>query len=142
MYRVVVGLAIVVSIFVVWVSHQASLGNKNIFMDIVRVTPYGDKIGHFFLFALLSMVVIGATKFKSFSFLNFRIYWAVAAITMFALADEMFQHFSPNRTLDIFDFMAGVFGIITAQLVSMKLENHKKKQGHPKNEKTETPTDK
>lgn len=104
-------------------------------MDIVRVTPYGDKIGHFFLFALLSMIVIGATKFKSFSFLNFRIYWAVAAITMFALADEIFQHFSPNRTLDIFDFVAGVFGIIAAQLVSMKLENHKKKQekkqGHP-----------
>ena len=122
MHRMLVVFALMMLVFIVWVSHQATLGNKNIFMEIVRATPYGDKVGHFVLFGMLSALAIGASKFRGSMFYGRKIYWAAIAVTLYALIDETIQYFSPIRTLDLYDLFAGLLGVILASVICKRVE--------------------
>jgi len=62
MHRVFVVAAVAMLLFVMWASHQATVGRHNMFVGLVIAIPYGDKVGHFMLFGLLSLVAIGATR--------------------------------------------------------------------------------
>ena len=111
MYRVLIFLALIMLAFIVWLSHEATIGNSNMFMEMVRITPYGDKVGHFVLFGLLSALAIAATRFTGTGVYGIKIYWAAIAVSFYALADEILQYFSPARTLDVNDLLASLLGV-------------------------------
>jgi len=124
MYRVLAVAAVAMLLFVMWASHQATIGSNNIFIQLVSVLPYGDKVSHFVLFGLLSLVAIGATRFRGIRFFGFKLYWAVFVVSVYAVADELLQYYSPRRTLDGYDVVFGLLGVVSAQWAGVVVEKY------------------
>jgi VanZ family protein len=128
MYKIEMIVAMGFFSFIVWIIFLADTGGHSIFFDLVRTIPYGDKIGHFFLFGILTATFIVASRFKTFSFGDFTIYYGTVVVSIFVLAEEISQGFIPSRTLDIFDLMADSVGIIGFTYISYLLQKTYKKE--------------
>ncbi|NRD23420.1 VanZ family protein [Winogradskyella litoriviva] len=106
------GVTIVFLLFIIWIIFSANTGGNNIFFEFVNWLPFGDKIGHFFLFGCLTLGVNFAFNFKKFTF------WEVLPlgtflVSVFVLIEELSQGFLPNRTLDVADLLADGLGIVS-----------------------------
>ncbi len=53
MSRAVSLITLSYGLFIGWVIYLANTGQSSIFFQLVRVIPYGDKLGHLFLFGFL-----------------------------------------------------------------------------------------
>ncbi|WP_340155518.1 VanZ family protein [uncultured Winogradskyella sp.] len=105
------GITALFLLFIIWIIFSADTGGKNVFFDFVNRLPYGDKIGHFFLFGFFTLAVNSALRFKNFK------YWEVLPlgtllVAICVLIEELSQAFFPNRTLDISDLIADGLGIL------------------------------
>ena len=76
----------------------------------VQQVPLGDKLGHFVLFGVLSLLVNRALGFRH---LRLGPYYQIGSLCVlsFALAEELSQFYLPNRTLDIVDAACDVLGV-------------------------------
>ena len=108
------------SIFIGWIIYQANTGGSNIFFDLVRTIPYGDKLGHFCLFGCLTALALLASKCSFFTLANRRIYYAVVVISTFVLFEEISQAFMSTRTFDLSDLVADVLGISLFSYLTVK----------------------
>ena len=86
--------------------------------------PYGDKVGHFTLFGLLSFV-INLSVFEARPFANKR---RLAVITSLVLAlfigfEEYSQRFFHTRQSDIFDFLASCAGVTFFAWLAYRLKS-------------------
>lgn len=108
MKRLAASLGIFILIFIC----LADTGNLGI-LGFVYDIPYGDKIGHFFLFGLLSLL-INLSVFKSFRRVRpLTLALRVDAIQMLLMAfEELSQELFPRRTASIWDVAAGYLGVI------------------------------
>ena len=98
--------------FILWIIYLANTGQHSIFFELVRLIPYGDKVGHLGLFGMLTLLANLATKFKVFKLGKIKIFWGSAIVFVFVTFEELSQHFLPTRTLDIFDYTADMLGIL------------------------------
>lgn len=110
--------------FIAWIIYLANTGQSSIFFKFVASIPYGDKLGHFCLFGLLTLGVNFAFKLKSFTLISFNIYLGSSLVFLFVLVEELSQYFIPNRTLDAADLIADAVGIITFSLVTKFLSKY------------------
>ena len=108
----------VFALFILWIIYMADSGDSTIFFDLVKATPYGDKIGHVVLYGLLALGANLSTGCKALRVGNFAIYAGSAAVGIFAVAEELTQCFLPGRTFDLFDVLADGVGILLFSLVS------------------------
>jgi VanZ family protein len=82
-----------------------------------RGIPYGDKVGHFVLYAVLGACL---------SFGRARSGWALphalvlAVGALYGLSDEWHQMFVPGRTPDLADWVADVAGLLTGYVVIIR----------------------
>ncbi len=97
--------------FILWIIYQADSGGSNLFFDWVRRTPYGDKIGHFFLFGTLTLLVIPATGFRAWQPKGLPIFYGAIGVFLFVLLEEISQLFFATRTFDFIDLAADLGGI-------------------------------
>jgi len=104
--------------FITWIIYLANTAQNSIFFEFVASIPYGDKLGHFCLFGLLTLGVNFAFKLKSYTLISLNIYLGSTVVFFFVLLEELSQYFIPNRTLDVTDLLADVLGIITFSLVT------------------------
>lgn len=118
MYKLI--LFIFVS-FIVWILFLANTGQSSLFFDLVKILPYGDKIGHFCLFGLLTLIANLAFKFKVVNLGKQPIYIGTLLVIIFVTLEELSQHFIPSRTLDIQDLLADSLGISIFTLISFWL---------------------
>ena len=121
MYKLTITIASCFFLFIIWISYLANTGQQSIFFDLVRFIPYGDKVGHFGLFGMLTLLANFASKFKVFKLGNINIFWGTAAVFIFVTAEELSQHFIPTRTLDIYDYLADMAGILSLTWLSSML---------------------
>lgn len=63
-----------------------------------------DKLGHFLLYGLL------ATHFHRAGFTRGRLWLSVLAMSLFGATDELHQHFTPGRSMDILDWVSDTLG--------------------------------
>jgi VanZ family protein len=63
-----------------------------------------DKIGHFLLYGLL------ATHFHRAGFTKGRLWLSILAMSLFGASDELHQHFTPGRTMDVYDWLSDTLG--------------------------------
>ena len=110
------GITVVFLLFIIWIIYSADTGGKNIFFDFVNWLPFGDKVGHFFLFGIFTLAVNFALNFKRFK------YFRILPIGTFLVAicvfvEELSQAFFPKRTLDIADLIADGLGILVFTFV-------------------------
>ena len=111
------GFTIAFLLFIIWIIYSADTGGKNIFFDFVDWLPFGDKIGHFFLFGILTMFLNIALKYKQIK------HWiklplGTVIVSILVLIEELSQAFIPNRTLDIADLVADALGILVFTYLS------------------------
>ncbi|ABV34778.1 conserved hypothetical protein [Shewanella sediminis HAW-EB3] len=118
MNRLVVSLALVFFAFILWVIYLANTGSTSVFFELVGVLPYGDKLGHFCLFGMLTFLFNLASRCKSFPIGRFRLYYGTAVVTIFVLAEEISQGFIPSRTFDLMDLTADALGILSFTYVT------------------------
>lgn len=103
---------------------MANTGQSSLFFDLVKAIPYGDKIGHVFLFGFLTLGANVATKFKVVKTRKINILLGTVVVTLFVLIEEFSQHFSATRTFDTQDLMADTVGIIIFTVISIKMKNN------------------
>lgn len=66
MHKLTITLSSCFFLFIIWIIYLANTGQQSIFFDLVRLIPYGDKVGHFGLFGMLTLLANFASKFKVF----------------------------------------------------------------------------
>ncbi|MGX9726474.1 MAG: VanZ family protein [Candidatus Electronema sp. VV] len=108
--------------FICWIIWLADTGRSSVFFDLVKMLPYGDKLGHFCLFGLLTLGSNAALQFR-----KARLGWIAAPlgsllVLCFVLLEEFSQHFVPGRTLDLLDLLADGAGIALFTWFSLLLE--------------------
>lgn len=118
MQKIIIILATSFFSFLLWVIYLANTGQWHPLFKLAQSIPYGDKVGHFLLFGLLTLLANFAFQCKSFSFKNFQIYKGTTLVLIFVTMEELSQHFVASRTLDIFDYGADLIGISLATLFS------------------------
>ena len=112
MYKLISFLAVSFLTFILWIIYLANTGSDSVFFQTVGSVPYGDKLGHFGLFGLLVYLFNFASRFSTYSIGQFRIYYGSSVVLVFALLEEMSQHFFATRTLDWQDILADLVGIV------------------------------
>ncbi|OBT11987.1 hypothetical protein A9267_02960 [Shewanella sp. UCD-FRSSP16_17] len=111
------------AIFIGWIIYQANTGGNNIFFDLVRVVPYGDKVGHMMLFGMLTSLALIASRAAYFYLFDRKIYYAIVAISTLVFIEEVSQGFIATRTFDIGDLTADAVGITLFSVSTIKWIN-------------------
>lgn len=109
--------------FILWVIYTANTGQSNSIFRFVQETPYGDKLGHFSLFGLLTLAINYGFNFKKI--FNPSVLLGTLVVFLFAIVEELSQYYIPTRTLDITDFIADILGISLFDWLSKKIRKHK-----------------
>ncbi|KGJ96014.1 VanZ family protein [Colwellia psychrerythraea] len=114
--------------FILWVIYLANTGQHSIFFQIIAGMPYGDKLGHFCLFGVLTLATNLAFKFKSFNFYSMQLFLGTILVFSFVVIEEFSQYFIPNRSFDLIDLSADFIGIafftfVTSYLNKIKLRS-------------------
>ncbi|TLU66437.1 trypsin [Thalassotalea litorea] len=104
--------------FVLWVIYLANIGHNNALFQWVAQTPYGDKLGHFFIFGFLTLITNASLKFRTLVFGKLNLYLGTLLVSVFVLAEEFSQGFLPTRNMDIEDVIADAIGIILFTAIS------------------------
>ena len=107
-------LALAFVCFTVWLIHEANIGRDNILFKTVRATPYGDKIGHILLAGSLTLVTNLLIRYRSFSLGRMQIPWGSFIIFVIVAIEEGSQYYLPTRSLDLWDAIANLVGIMVA----------------------------
>ncbi len=118
MYKFVLLFTVLFFTFILWVIFMANTGQSTIFFKLVKTVPYGDKLGHFGLFGILTLALNFITNFKCFKLGCIKLYYGTLAVTVFVIFEELSQYYIPNRTLDVYDFLADAVGISLFTLFS------------------------
>ncbi len=104
-------------VFILWIIYLANTGQSSVFFKFVASIPYGDKVGHFCIFGSLTLAANFLLKCKSLTFTfaskkELKLYVGSILVFIFALTEELSQFFLANRTLDMFDLLADIIGIV------------------------------
>lgn len=118
MYKLIIAFAAGLCCFILWIIYLANTGGDIIFLDLVHALPYGDKVGHVFLFGFLTFTANLAFRLRTGSLFGQPIYFGTAIVSLFVLIEEFSQAFLPSRTFDWLDLMADMVGITLFTVLS------------------------
>ncbi|MCP4339136.1 MAG: trypsin [Desulfobulbaceae bacterium] len=121
MSRAVSLITLSYGLFIGWVIYLANTGQSSLFFQLVRAIPYGDKLGHLFLFGFLTLGLNVALKYKMFNLKQRGIYCGSTIVGIVVLLEELSQYFLPSRTFDVIDLGADVAGILVFSVISYML---------------------
>lgn len=109
-------------VFICWIIWLADTGRSSVFFTLVKMLPYGDKLGHFLLFGPLTFGLNAALQFRKAHFGQMAAPLGSLLVLCFVLLEELSQHFFPRRTLDLLDLLADGAGIALFTWLSLLLE--------------------
>lgn len=112
LYKTIVVATALLMVFMFWLIYMANTEQDTVIFEIVRSISYGDKMGHFLLFGILSLAMNLVLKLKVMSIYVFKIYYGAVVVLFIVMIEEVSQHFVVSRTLDLMDFLASVAGIL------------------------------
>ncbi len=97
----------------------ANSGQDFFINDIKNSLPYGDKVGHFFIYGLLALVVNYALKFRYFAGILLNQYGTLFILAL-SITEECSQLFITTRTFSLLDLVANFSGIMVFTWLSLK----------------------
>lgn len=100
--------------FIGWIIYQADTGEKIRLFLLVESLPLGDKLGHLWLYGALAFLLNLSLQLRKYHCYGLSIYRGSLFVLIFAIAEELSQHFFATRTLDAGDLIADVIGIAIA----------------------------
>ena len=74
-----------------------------------------DKIVHLLVFGLMATLLARLATVQRTRLLG--IYTAVLIVSVFGMTDELHQHFTPGRTVDVFDWLSDTVGAALATIL-------------------------
>ena len=110
---------------------MANTGQSSVFFELVSMIPYGDKVGHFMLFGILTIAANIGLRFNTWSIGQHQIYWGATSVLIFASLEELSQHFSSRRTLDLSDFIADLAGITLFSFLTLLIQKNTVERSSP-----------
>ncbi|WDE05106.1 VanZ family protein [Thalassomonas viridans] len=112
--------ALLCFVFICWNILEANSAGNNIFFELVRSLPYGDKLGHLVLYGTLSLLTIIAFNHRCVQVKGYPLPLGALVVLALALAEELSQLFLSNRTFDMADISADIAGIVIFTLLLNK----------------------
>jgi VanZ family protein len=106
--------------FLLWIIVAADGGGPNAILAFVRTVPYGDKMGHAFLFGTLAFLTDAALGRRRVRIAGHKLLLGSLLVLGFAWAEELTQAFFPTRSLDITDALADLVGVGLAAWISAR----------------------
>ena len=97
---------------------MANRGIGSIFFQFANLIPYGDKVGHFFVYGILAMLFNLALNCRTFRFDRLSLQQGGCLVFIFTSIDELSQYFFPSRSLDYLDVIANILGILIFNALS------------------------
>lgn len=112
-------LAILFSLFIVGIIILADLGMLGI-LGVVNRIPYGDKVGHFLLYGVLTLL-IDLALFRSRPDLRpgLIVLRVALVLTLLIGLEEFSQLYFPNRSFDLVDLAFSYLGVIFFSWVAL-----------------------
>lgn len=111
---------IVFTLFIAWVISQANTNSDNIIFQLVGSLRYGDKLSHFTLYGLLSVLAVVASNYHQIKIYSYYLPTAAIIVLLLAIIEEITQLFIINRTFDLIDVLADIMGIMFFMLLLKK----------------------
>lgn len=124
MHKLISLLSVMFLGFIIWIIYLANTAQNSVFFELVASIPFGDKLGHFLLFGLLTLAANFVFKLKKITLFSINIYAGSVIVFFFALIEELSQHFIASRTLDANDFIADIIGIVVFSVLTKRISRH------------------
>lgn len=86
---------------------------------MVRMVPYGDKIGHFFFMGTLAFGINLSIKNKTISLFGKKILKGSLIVFVIVTLEELSQGLLPHRTLSWQDWAADTLGILQGSFLAV-----------------------
>jgi polysaccharide biosynthesis protein VpsQ len=106
--------------FFVWIVAIADKADGVPWWSFIHQIPLGDKLGHFGLVGVLSLLCnLAFTRWES---ARPRLITRTTGVLLIVLSlEELSQGFIPHRHLDFFDWLADLAGLAVGQFGAMKI---------------------
>lgn len=115
-------LAILFSLLIILIIVLADMGSLPQFLQVWNDFPYGDKVGHFILYGILTLLV-DLALFRSLP--NRSLKWLVVTsgliLSLLIGLEEFSQQFFANRTFSLNDLAAGYLGVIFFSWLALRI---------------------
>lgn len=121
--RIFLMTAICFFTFIIWIIFMANTGRDMFLFEMTRSIPFGDKLGHIMVFGSLTLIANLALKGRYFRFKFASLYWGSLAVLVFVTLEELSQYFIVTRSLDVFDYLANVFGVLCFSWLTREIIN-------------------
>lgn len=118
MQKLAIAFALALFGFIIWIIFRTDTNQPTVFHRIALAQPYGDKIGHFCIFFILTLSANLAFQLKRIRVFGAHLFLGAVLILLFGLAEELSQLYFPKRTFDLKDIMADLIGIFTASFAT------------------------
>lgn len=118
-------------LFICWIIISADTATENVFVQFAHSLPYGDKMGHAFLFGLMAFLLNWAMAFHQIRVFQRPILLGSLIVLIFAIGEECTQLFFESRTFDGVDILFDIIGIGLISLLQLKFcTRHKKSSSY------------
>ncbi|MEO1415458.1 MAG: VanZ family protein [Bacteroidota bacterium] len=108
------GITITFLILIISIIWIVDTGRGTAVLDMVHRIPLGDKMGHFFLMGILSLLVNLSFKLRTFTVWGREVLLGTTLVLIVVTLEELSQGFVPTRNLSFQDWVADFLGIVLA----------------------------
>jgi hypothetical protein len=109
-------------LFIILIIVLADRGQLGI-LKLVNRIPYGDKVGHFTLYGILTLL-INLTLFRSFPLRSPKLVAVVSGLVLAVLIgfEEFSQQYFAERTFSLRDLIASYLGVIFFSWLALRIK--------------------
>jgi len=104
--------------FILWIIYEADTGASNIFLYVADLIPYGDKLGHIWLYGGLALLLNLLLKRRVVRINSVRLQLGSVLVLGFAVIEELSQGFFATRSMDGWDLLADLLGVHIAAFLA------------------------
>ncbi len=120
MRRLLILFTVLFGAFIAWIIFLADAGRDSVFFRFARSLPLGDKLGHCFLFGVLSFGLNLSLRLKTFRLGRLKVPLGPAVLLILVVGEEFSQALFPSRTVDAGDLLADLLGITVFTALSLR----------------------
>lgn len=112
--------AVLFTLFILLIIVLADLGELG-FLRVINQIPFGDKIGHFILYGILTLL-LDLALFRSLPHFNRRLLSLRIAFVLALLIglEEFSQQYFPNRSFDLVDLAFSYLGVFFFSWIALE----------------------
>lgn len=125
-HRIVLSITLIFTLFIGWIIYMANTGQDTLFFVWARRVPNGDKLSHIILFGTLALLFNLCSRYRVVELRGVMIYRGSLLVLLFTTCEEFSQFLLPNRTFDLLDYSASVFGVALFTLLTRYSEHRLK----------------